>query len=157
MHNFPPAQGPPLTRRRKLCSFSRYPMRPVAVQLMPTPAASARALAALLALLVFGLHLLASAPGVHAWLHRAAPAHCATAQDHGNDHGAHDSVPAAAPHDPACAISLLAQGLTTPAADIAIIASSILWDARPLAPPDETPAAKPARLHPPPQAPPLAA
>lgn len=124
------------------------------------PAAPTRALAAILALLVFGLHLLASAPAAHAWLHSAV-AHaetCVTADDHATPASAdHPDAAPAAHHDAACVVSLFAQGLTAaPAAPHLAAPQNLALVATPPEP-TRPPATAPARLHPPAHAPPSAA
>lgn len=130
-------------------------MRPARNRPPSPPSAPPRALAVILALLVFGLHLLASAPAAHAWLHQAA-AHtdiCAAADDHGAP-ASDDRGETTAHHDAGCAVSVFAQGCTTEPAAPDIAAPQIF--SAPAIPPAITRhlAAAPARLHPPAHAPP---
>ena len=119
----------------------------------PAPAVPAlwRALSALLALLVLGAHLLAYAPAVHARLH-ACP----------DSATAHPSAPGKAAHSPdvassdACAIALLAQGVTAAPTTLALTAPHFFATPANLVAATTARSAPPARLLPPAQAPPAA-
>jgi hypothetical protein len=119
----------------------------------PAPAVPApwRALSALLALLVLGAHLLAYAPAVHARLH-ACP----------DSETAHPSAPGKAAHSPdvasvdACAIALLAQGVTAAPTTLALSAPRFFATPANLVAATTARSAPPARLLPPAQAPPAA-
>ena len=82
---------------------------PASLQPPPSvpPAAFTRALAALLAALIFALGLFSASPDAHAWLHAHAAAH---AHEAGDPH-THDDPTAVASDDTGCAILLYAQGL----------------------------------------------
>ena len=126
-------------------------------QLQPPPSASTRALAAMLALLIFGLHLLTHSPAAHAWLHRVAShkTTCVTSGDHATPADDRDKTSGSAPHqDATCVVSLFAQGIIA-APDLAVVAAPhdlvflapAFGHTRPLA-------SAPDRLHPPAHAPP---
>lgn len=106
-----------------------------------------------MALLVFGLGLLANAPAAHAWVHRVAtssPCHAEAERD--------DSSPFTAAHDDAtCAITLFAQGAPAPAPAPEIEAPASREMVTAFAAPEAPAPATPGHLRPPGQAPPTLA
>jgi hypothetical protein len=103
-----------------------------------------------MALLVFGLGLLANAPALHAWVHRAeSSAHCDATQKRDA------SAPFTAAHnDAGCAITLFGQGTSVPE-PMPEVDTPVSRDAAAVfAAPDAPSPAALAYLHPPGRAPP---
>ncbi|HEY0947660.1 MAG TPA: DUF2946 family protein [Opitutaceae bacterium] len=92
----------------------------------PQPTASSRALALLLAWMVFGLTLAGVSPEVHELAHGSAPTH---AHPHGHDHG-HDAPANDADHR--CVVVLYAHGAALPVVAVELPAPPAAW--RELAP-----------------------
>ena len=101
----------------------------------------------LLASLVLALGFLANLPAAHALLHEQA--HAAT-----RDHESRPQTPAASHEDATCAVTLFAQGLTTPALAPHLLPPQILAEVAPIIAPSTPIPLAPPRLHPPAQAPP---
>lgn len=128
-------------------SRARQPLPPAA-----PPAAPWRALSALLALLVLGVHLLAYAPAVHSWLH-ACPG---SAESHASAGGKAAPAPDQAAYD-TCAIALLAQGVTAAPTALVLSAPCLFTTPCALGATAVAPSSSTAHRLPPAQAPPAAA